>query len=581
MAERGAVGVRRRARRRPGSRRELRRRSTRAPGRARRGRPGSPRSSAASPLSEYGEAALRRNLNDLAVARACRARARGRARAALAAGRVVPLRICTIFADEDGLRAMLAERGADLRGARALDGREEWGVKCRRPRRARAAARADARRSPRSPRPGQRRRLLSAGAGRARGARGGRRARAAALAEDVHARLQAPSRRRRRAAARRTATCPGHEGEMVLNAAYLVDARQSAGFASSAAELEERERELGAGSSSAARCPPYNFVRRRGMSPSRVVAAGRRARRPRRPAARQGRRDRGRHHARGRRHRPRLRRAARADPRWRPRGGVRGGRAYAAMIELLAITDGPAPPAPPLRAGAAGEPASCARRRRGPAPTPDALWRHEELLEPLMEDRDLLPVRFGTRRRGRARPPRRGSRRARDELAGGARARPRAVEIAVRARARDGRGERCPRRAAAASTWPRSWAAAGRRELHEPLAALARESVVQPRRRAAARRLPRRPRRRRRVRAARPRAPARAPGAGARLHRAVAAVLVHGGRAGMRDKVLAALLDVDLDLFAHDERGLADALTRRIDADPEPSSAASRSSCSR
>ena len=29
--------------------------------------------------------------------------------------------------------------------------------------------------------------------------------------------------------------------------------------------------------------------------------------------------------------------------------------------------------------------------------TPDALWRHEEVVEALMEDRDLLPVRFGTR----------------------------------------------------------------------------------------------------------------------------------------------------------------------------------------
>ena len=36
----------------------------------------------------------------------------------------------------------------------------------------------------------------------------------------------------------------------------------------------------------------------------------------------------------------------------------------------------------------------------------------------------------------------------------------------------------------------------------------------------------------------------------------------------MRDKVLAAPLG-DLDVFAHDERSLADALTRRIEADPE------------
>jgi len=36
----------------------------------------------------------------------------------------------------------------------------------------------------------------------------------------------------------------------------------------------------------------------------------------------------------------------------------------------------------------------------------------------------------------------------------------------------------------------------------------------------------------------------------------------------VRDKVLAAPLG-DLDAFAYDERGLADALTRRVEADPE------------
>ena len=48
----------------------------------------------------------------------------------------------------------------------------------------------------------------------------------------------------------------------------------------------------------------------------------------------------------------------------------------------------------------------------------------------------------------------------------------------------------------------------------------------------------------------------------------------------MRDKVLAAPLG-DLDLFAHDERSLADALTRRVAPTRSPSSAASRSSSSR
>ena len=37
----------------------------------------------------------------------------------------------------------------------------------------------------------------------------------------------------------------------------------------------------------------------------------------------------------------------------------------------------------------------------------------------------------------------------------------------------------------------------------------------------------------------------------------------------MNDKVLAAPLDRDLDVFAHDERSLENALTRRVNADPE------------
>ena len=68
------------------------------------------------------------------------------------------------------------------------------------------------------------------------------------------------------------------------------------------------------------------------------------------------------------------------------------------MIALYAVTDHPAPPLPaPLSAVAReGIAFVC-----GAAPAPgdlsaDLLWQHENLLEKLMEDRDLLPVRYGT-----------------------------------------------------------------------------------------------------------------------------------------------------------------------------------------
>ena len=67
------------------------------------------------------------------------------------------------------------------------------------------------------------------------------------------------------------------------------------------------------------------------------------------------------------------------------------------MIELLAITDDPAPTAPPLRV----VPAAGLGVIVEPAPEgeldADALWQRESRLEALMQERALLPVRLGTR----------------------------------------------------------------------------------------------------------------------------------------------------------------------------------------
>lgn len=70
------------------------------------------------------------------------------------------------------------------------------------------------------------------------------------------------------------------------------------------------------------------------------------------------------------------------------------------MIDLYAITDDPAPPLPKvasLRSVAShGLALVCAPASEAEL-SPEVLWRHEEVVETLMEDRDLLPVRFGTR----------------------------------------------------------------------------------------------------------------------------------------------------------------------------------------
>jgi hypothetical protein len=70
------------------------------------------------------------------------------------------------------------------------------------------------------------------------------------------------------------------------------------------------------------------------------------------------------------------------------------------VIELFAITRHPAPPLPdvaPLRLVATGDLAAVCAPAGDEEITPEALWRHEEVVEALMADRDLLPVRYGTR----------------------------------------------------------------------------------------------------------------------------------------------------------------------------------------
>lgn len=69
------------------------------------------------------------------------------------------------------------------------------------------------------------------------------------------------------------------------------------------------------------------------------------------------------------------------------------------MIALYAITDHPTPPVPGLgdmRVVVSGDLAAvCGPVTTGEV-TVDALWQHEQIVEALMDDRDVLPVRYGT-----------------------------------------------------------------------------------------------------------------------------------------------------------------------------------------
>jgi hypothetical protein len=216
------------------------------------------------PLAEFGEQPLRRNLNELPwLERVARAHETVLERA-LATATIAPLRLCTIYADEERVRAMLdAARERLLDALGALEGRQEWGVKLLLDP---AQLTAEARRG-----------VSDAEAEDAHVAERGEGANymlrrrldrkvaeaaellAADVAHRVHARLQdwaadavtRPPQNR---------DLSGHEGEMALNAAYLVEADRVDGLRELVAELEAHYRGVGATIELTGPWPPYNFV---------------------------------------------------------------------------------------------------------------------------------------------------------------------------------------------------------------------------------------------------------------------------------------------------------------------------------
>jgi Gas vesicle synthesis protein GvpL/GvpF len=149
------------------------------------------------------------------------------------------------------------------------------------------------------------------------------------------------------------------------------------------------------------------------------------------------------------------------------------------VIELYAITDDPAPPEPPLRAlQSDGLTALCAPAEQREM-TAAVLWEHEAVVESLMEERDLLPMRFGTLVEDddaaiRALEERREElKTSLDRVRG-------AVELAVRAEALASSAAAPSGASGAEYIRAKARRTEAAHLLHEPLAFLARESVVQP-----------------------------------------------------------------------------------------------------
>lgn len=227
-------------------------------------------------LDEFGEAALRRNLENLEWLEET---ARAHHSVVDAAARLFPLlpaRFATVYSGVATMVAALGERGDQLRAALArVGGRMEWGVKAY----AVPAHRGDRPARTREGDPAQPVAARAAATGAAAGAGAGaepgagiaylkrRRAQisaqressrtAAASAREVHVELSGHAAQARLYRPQ-APTLSGTKAPMLLNAAYLLDAGGAAGFASVVAEAAAAHPDLRLDLTGP--WPPYSFA---------------------------------------------------------------------------------------------------------------------------------------------------------------------------------------------------------------------------------------------------------------------------------------------------------------------------------
>lgn len=205
-------------------------------------------------LAEFGEEALRRNLEDLDWLEAT-ARAHHQVIDAVALqGPLVPMRLATVYSDDAQIAAMLNERGADFRSAlRRIGGRKEWGVKAYADRQPEAN---DVTAVPSRPGGGagaaylRRRRDQLAAQKHAR-------RETLASAEKIYAELSryaAETRQHPPQAPQLT----GSKAPMILNAAYLMDGAREEEFAAAVAALASQH--PGLRLELTGPWPPYSFA---------------------------------------------------------------------------------------------------------------------------------------------------------------------------------------------------------------------------------------------------------------------------------------------------------------------------------
>ena len=194
-------------------------------------------------LDDFGEEALRRNLEDLAWLEAVARAHHGVIAATARLFTLLPMRLATVYSCEESMRAGITEDAAWFRSAlERLRSRTEWGVKA-------YAAPAAPASAPDKPAPAaegdvaaaglaylrRRREQLSASHDAARDAADSARAVHAELARQaVDTRLHPPQ----------SAQLSGRSESMVLNAAYLLDDDRAEDFATAVQALGDRNPRL-------------------------------------------------------------------------------------------------------------------------------------------------------------------------------------------------------------------------------------------------------------------------------------------------------------------------------------------------
>jgi hypothetical protein len=205
------------------------------------------------PLSEFNEHRLREHLSDLAWVETIARRHEEVLEAAAARGTVIPMRLCSIYRDAAGVRAMLEREAGPMRDAlRLVAGRAEWAVKVFSV-------------SLPPPAPDSDRSAPDTGAAyleqrrRAQRTREAVDDRQAAACEAIHARLGALAVRALAIAPQRPEVS-GHDGEMLLNGVYLVDDTALTSFHRQIQALRDEFGAVGLELVATGPWPAYNFV---------------------------------------------------------------------------------------------------------------------------------------------------------------------------------------------------------------------------------------------------------------------------------------------------------------------------------